>query len=113
MAVQALSAAYAQNFDSVSWSSLATGDTGAPFEVLNARALAGAVQVTGTFSGATVTLQCSNDGTNYVAVKDVSGSDIALTAAGMKEFSTAARYLRPSVASGTGTGLVATLCLRG
>ncbi len=32
------------------------------------------VQVTGTFGGATVTILGSNDGTNYVAIKDKDGA---------------------------------------
>jgi len=113
MAVQPVTSALAQSYDNVTWAAMATGDTGAPYDLVNARAVAGAVQIEGTFSGATVTLQASNNGTNWYAVKDISGSDIALTAAGLREFSTAARYLRPSAASGSGSALLVTICLRG
>jgi hypothetical protein len=71
------------------------------------------VQVTGTFGGATITLQVSNDGTNYVTLKDSTGTDISLTAAGMREFSTAALYLKPTSTDGTDDNVTVTVVLRG
>lgn len=65
----------------------------------------GAVQVTGTFGAATVTMEKSNDGTNFVALEDTAGDAISLTSAGMAEFSTAAAYVRPQLAGGTGDDL--------
>jgi P pilus assembly chaperone PapD len=71
------------------------------------------VQITGTFGGATIALQVSNDGTNYVTLKDGSGSDISLTSAGMREFSTAALYLKPTSSGGTADNVTVTVVLRG
>lgn len=65
----------------------------------------GTVQVTGTFGSATVTMQKSNDGTNYVALDDTEGNAISLTSTGMAEFATGAAYIRPQVAGGTGDDL--------
>jgi hypothetical protein len=70
----------------------------------------GSVQVTGTF-GAAVTLQASDDGTNFVTLKDLGGSDISFTSAGRTEFSTAAAYIKPAEAGVT--GVVVTVTLRG
>ena len=95
------------------WETLTTADTASPVKVQNMQGLAGAVQVTGTFGSATVVLQVSNDGTNYVTLSDSTGAAISLTAAGMREFSTAARFLRPSVSGGTGDDLDVIVVLRG
>jgi hypothetical protein len=94
----------------VAWSDLDTGDTGTPFAPHRGTPLAGSVQFTGTVV-TSVGLQRSNDGTNWVAVKDLQGNDITLTAAGMAEFSCAARFLRPL--GTTATDVVCTLFLRG
>lgn len=75
--------------------------------------LAGAVQVFGTFGSATITLEGSIDGTNYVTLKDMTGSDVSLTAAGLVEFSTSVRYLRPKSAGGSSDDVDVYLILRG
>jgi len=49
------------------WTDYSTADTSSPARLQNMEGLAGAVQVTGTFGGATIALQVSNDGTNYSA----------------------------------------------
>lgn len=64
--------------------------------------LSGFIQVVGTFGGATVKLQGSNDGTNWIDLTDPLGTTIGIDAAGGKEFSTAALYIRPLAVSGTG-----------
>lgn len=94
----------------VTWEAGVDGDTGAPVEVPGASALAGAVQMTGT--PGTTTMQVSNDGTNWVTLKDLGHADIALTSAGMAEFTTAARYIRPSFGT-SASACVVTLMLRG
>jgi len=66
------------------WTDYSTADTSSPSRLQNMDGLAGAVQVTGTFGGATIALQVSNDGTNFVTLKDGTGSDITFTAAGMR-----------------------------
>lgn len=81
------------------WETLTATDTGAPLEVANRGGAMGSVQMTGTFGG-TVTMQVSNDGTNWVTMKDLQGAEIALTAAGMADFTSGARYIRPSAGSG-------------
>lgn len=90
------------------WTGLATGDTGSP-ATTNGKDMS--VQVTGTFSGATVTIEGSNDGTNWVTLNDkaVPANPCTFTAAGLKGVLQQVKYIRPSVASGTGTGLVVTL----
>jgi hypothetical protein len=82
-------------------------------EIQNTQGLAGSVQVTGTFGSATIALQVSNDGTNFVTLKDGSGVAITFTAAGMAEFSTAARYIKPTSSGGTADNVTVTIVLRG
>lgn len=77
------------------------------------QSIAGSVQVVGTFGGATVVLQASNDNSNWVTMKDVTGTDISFTSAGMVEFSTAASYIRVSSSGGTGDDVDVTVSLRG
>lgn len=70
------------------------------------------VQVAGTFGGGTVVMQQSNDGTNWSTIKDRSGNDVSVTAAGMAEYSVASRYVRPAVTSGASVSVDITLIMR-
>jgi hypothetical protein len=71
------------------------------------------MQVTGTFGGGSVALQGSNDGTNWVALKDLAGAVIAITAAGGVDFSVSCVYIRPLITGGTGNDVDVTIALRG
>lgn len=95
------------------WTDYSTADTATAVKVQNMQGLAGSVQVTGTFGGATIALQVSNDGTNFVTLKDSAGTDITFTAAGMAEFSTAALYVKPTSSGGTSDNVTVTVVLRG
>jgi len=95
------------------WTDYSTADTSTPIKVQNMQGLAGSVQVTGTFGGATITLQGSNDGTNFVTLKDSAGTAISVTAAGMAEFSTAALFIKPTSSGGTSDDVTVTVILRG
>jgi hypothetical protein len=95
------------------WTDYSTADTAAPARLQNMEGLAGSVQVTGTFGGATIALQVSNDGTNYITLNDLAGEPISLTAAGMREFSTAALFIKPTSSGGTADNVTVTVILRG
>ena len=97
-----------------SYDNLDTADT-SPQKITagGTRTLAGALQVVGTFGGASVALQASNDGVNWVGLSDRSGVVIAITAAGGSEFSTSYLYLRPLATGGTGDDLDVFISLRG
>ena len=95
------------------WTDYSTADTATPVKVQNMQGLAGSVQVTGTFGGATVALQVSNDGTNFVTLKDGTGTAITFMAAGMAEFSTAALFIKPTSSGGTADNVTVTVVLRG
>ena len=88
----------------VIWADIVTGDTITSFPVVAQAAVAGAVQFGGTFGGATVGLQVSNDGVTFF---------VSATSAGLFEFTTAAAYLRPVVTSGSANAIDVTVVLRG
>jgi hypothetical protein len=48
-----------------------------------------------------------------VTAKDLLGTDITFSATGYRELSLSAAYIRPSIASGSGTGLSVIMVLRG
>jgi hypothetical protein len=95
------------------WTDYSTADTSAPIKIQNMQGLAGSVQVTGTFGSATITLQASNDSTNFFTLKDSAGTAISFTEAGLAEFSTAARFLKPTSSGGTSDNVTVTVVLRG
>lgn len=95
------------------WENLATGDTITEFSPNGTTTLAGSVQFAGTFGGATVTLEVSNDNTNWETLSDTLGSIITATSAAMFEFSTAALYIRPNISGGSSDAVDVTICLRG
>lgn len=104
------------NDDSIaiySWPLLTTTDTtGAPIGIV---AFADrCVQVTGTFgSGGSISVQGSNDGTNYAILKNAQGTAVTFTAAGIQQVVELPRYMRPIVTAGDGTtSLTATLVAR-
>lgn len=91
-----------------------TTDTPLKFAITEQWGLAGSVQFTGTFNGGTTAaLQMSNDGTNWVTIKDLQGVPISTTAAAMFEFTCSAAYIRPSVTIGSSDDVDVILVLRG
>ena len=59
------------------------------------------VQVTGTFNGATLTLQGSNDGTTWADLTDQAGSDLDFTAAGLAVIAENPIWIRPAQTNGS------------
>jgi hypothetical protein len=71
------------------------------------------VQVAGTFGGATIVIQGSNDGTNYHTLTDPQGNAVSFTVAGIEAITENTRYIRPSLSGGDGTtSLTVTLLCR-
>jgi hypothetical protein len=67
------------------------------------------IQVEGTFGGATVTVEGSNDSTNWESLRDPQGTILAFSAAGLKQVLEATLKLRVRSAGGTGTTVTVTL----
>lgn len=97
----------------VTWAGIVTSDTITTLPVAAQAAVAGTVQFGGTFGGATVGLQVSNDNVTYFDMKDLGGTVISATANGFFEFTTSAMFLRPVVASGSANAINVTVVLRG
>lgn len=87
------------------WETVTEADSAAAHECIEMQGVVGSVQVIGTFGGATVVLQGSNDGSTWWDLKDTGGTAISFTAAGGADFSTAALYVRPSASGGSSQDL--------
>lgn len=97
----------------VSWSGMANGDTGQQTELIDYPDRT--ITFTGTFGvGGSVTVQGSNDGSNWFAMTDPQGNAITKTSASMEMLSEAPRYIRPIVTAGDGTTAIVAqiLCRR-
>ena len=95
----------------VSWA-LGNADTGTPFAIPFAAEIA--FQVTGTFGAATVTLQGSNDGTNWhpLTRKGAGTNNLAFTSANLQNAWENPAYIRAISSGGTGTAVNAIVCLK-
>lgn len=93
------------------WTALATGDTGKPVSGVGLSDRS--VQMTGTFGGATVVLEGSNDGTNYTTLTDTAGSALSFTSAGLKQVLQITKYIRPSVSGGAGVSINCNVLMAG
>lgn len=98
----------------VIWEGAVTGDTLTPLALEQQYGLAASVQAVGTFGGATIGLQVSNDGTNWATAKDLSGNNVSMTAAtGYHEISLSGAYIRPTITGGSGNDIDIIVVLRG
>lgn len=97
----------------VIWETVVTGDTINAFALTEQWGLAGSVQISGTFGGATVKLQHSNDGVVWFDAKDVLGNTVTATTNAIFEVSLSSAYFRPSIASGSANDVDIRIVLRG
>lgn len=95
------------------WRNASTGDTFVPFAIEQQYGLAAGVQVIGTFGGATVTLEVSNDGDNWVTAKTLEGDLATFFEMGYAELSLSAAYIRPKIEDGSSDDLTIIAVLRG
>ena len=72
------------------------------------------VQIIGTIGGATIVIEGSNDGTNYLTLNDAQGGSLSFTAltAAMKQVVERPRYIRPKITGGAATGIGVYLVMR-
>lgn len=86
----------------VTWTGLLNGDVGASLG--KPQWSERTVQVVGTFGvGGSVTMQGSNDGVNWVALVNRSGTALTFTAQGMNRTQDYPIYVRPIVTAGDGS----------
>lgn len=108
MATRTADVDYAPNGNSnaalVTWEGLlsASSDVGSTFEAADYADRT--IQLIGTLGvGGEVTIQGSNDGTNWATLTDHEGNDLVLTALGIRLVAEGPRYLRPAATNGDGT----------
>ncbi len=86
----------------VAWAVLVGGDT--CVAVFCPALVDRSVQVTGTASGASITIQGSNDGTNFVTLHDVNGNALSSLAPGdLKQIGESCLWLKALVVGGGGS----------
>lgn len=61
------------------------------------------IHIAGTFDSATVVLEGSNDGTNYITLRDTLGNALSFTSTGLKKVHELPLYVRPTVSGGGGS----------
>jgi hypothetical protein len=92
------------------WADLATGDVGAGVPVAYSADLTG--QASGTFGGATITWEGSNDNTNWHPLTRRSvGTNMAFTSAAIHTANENPAWVRPAVTSGTSVAIDCTLAI--
>lgn len=89
---------------------LADGDDGAPIEAVEFADRS--VQVRGTFGGASVRIEGSNDATNYDTLTDPQGNDLSLVASKVEMITEVTRLIRPRIVGGTGVSVTVSLLAR-
>ena len=96
----------------ISWSGLLNADTGAAVELVDYADKT--ATMTGTFGvGGSITLQGSNNGTDWFALTDAQTSAVTKNSAAMELIVENPRYIRPIVTAGDGTtNLVVQICCR-
>lgn len=70
------------------------------------------VQVVGTFGGGTITIEGSNDGSNWATLTDPQGNNLAITSAKIEQISEMTLYVRPKPSVGTGMNIDVIFALR-
>lgn len=85
------------------WAPLVQGDTALP--VTGAERPNRSVQASGTWNGATLTLQGSNDGTTYFVLTDTAGTpgNLSFTADGLKQVRENTAFTKPVLSGGGGS----------
>lgn len=84
------------------WTGLDSDDSGTPITIVDYTDQT--MTVRGTFgAGGSVTIQGSNDGSNWFTLTDPQGNALTKTAAGIEMVVEAPRYVRPIVTAGDGT----------
>lgn len=92
------------------WAAMAGADTGERVKLVQFADRV--VQVEGTFDGATVVFEGSNDDTNYHTLMDPQGNALSFTASGLEAVLEAPFYVRPRT-SGGGVSTAVTVTLVG
>lgn len=93
----------------ITWSNIAGGDEGAAVKVANWTKKS--VMFTGTYNGASGTIQGSNDGTNYFIISNEQGIAVSSTAVGLQTVGTNPLYIKPVFTGATSATIKVDLIL--
>ena len=94
----------------ITWSGLLQGDNGDLIQF--AHYLNKTFHVFGTFGGATITIQGSNDGVNWGPLNDATGTALSLTTSKpIRRTDDIPLYVRPLVVGGDGTTNLTVVCV--
>lgn len=95
----------------VTWPAMGNADSGSPFMLAFAANLT--LQQSGTFGGATIVLEGSNDGVNWFTLTQQGGNNVAMsfTSIGVHSPVENPIYVRPRTSGGTGTAIDAILAV--
>lgn len=85
------------------WTGLATSDSGLPINGPGFTDVS--VQFGGSFGGATVVIEGSNDGTNYITLVDPFNTALSFTAAAFAQVLPIALWMRPRVTGGAAVAI--------
>jgi len=86
----------------ISWVGLANGQSGDSVE--DSLWADRSVQVTGTFgAGGSVTIEGSNDGTNWASLTDPQGNNLSFSTSKIETVIEMVRFIRPNITNGDGT----------
>lgn len=83
------------------WANMAQNDVGMPMG--NSQYTDRSFQVAGTFGGATVAVEGTNDDTNWSTLTDLQGNPLLFTTAKIELVTEATLRIRPKVTGGDGT----------
>lgn len=96
----------------IAWTGGATAD-GAATAVELPEWADNCVQIIGTIGGATVVIEGSNDGTNFVTLNNAQGGALSFVAVDvLKQIVERPRYIRPKITGGAATGIGVYLLMR-
>ncbi len=85
------------------WTGLASGDTGQPLR--GPGFTDASYQVGGAFGGATVVIEGSNDGTNYITLVDPFNVALSFTSAALAQVLPISLWIRPRVSGGSAVAI--------
>lgn len=97
----------------ISWTGGATADgAGAGIEL--PEWADNCVQIIGTIGGATITIEGSNDGSNWATLNNAQGAALSFTSltGALKQIVERPRYIRPNITGGAASGIGVYLVMR-
>lgn len=92
----------------VTWAAIGDSDTCAPFSLYPDYQIK-SVHASGTFNSATIVLNGSNTGVNYVGLKDLQGSLISKTSEGVSSVQDNMAYYQPASSGGSSSSTTVTI----